>query len=285
MNRNKILVPIDLKQDSISLLRYSSSIARSMHARITFLNVMADIPGDRELAEELQTKKLISRRRLIELQLAEIVTNTLKNEKLFYEIIVTKGDLYQRIASISDEFRINMIILNESAVFDVPKLSKLVSIPLILYSSGIYGSCKNMLFPMNIEDVDYRVLDELIHIAGSLNTTISILSYSLIAPYDSSWEYNSKLDTLKDLIEKENISCVIKSYSDIGLVYKEIENLVSDGDTDILLIMHVKLITRQISLSNNSEMDFENFQLPILVIPENTKNRIKRELAENEHYF
>lgn len=284
MSKNKILVPIDFKQDSTALLKYASSIARSIHARITCVHVMTETVNDRRVYNNIANSSYVKKRRSIELMLADTVNGALKNDKVAYEIIVTKGVFHQQINILAREFNATLIIMNRNGTANFIQVADQATIPVIAISGNKYLTCKNIIFPLNIKSPYSVQMYKVAEIASLLNANITILFCDCDQTTKYEEEFKADLKKIKGLLEKDNISSVTRCCEESESMNSILESWAIDGDADMLILFdreQIRLLDSQISENGK---DIDSFGLPVLFLSIKENKSTAKEANENAHY-
>lgn len=200
MSRKKILVPVDINQDSTELLLYAGSLASAIHARLSCVAIMDDQPDF-----EVQENGLLPQRRKVEMELSKIVNENFKQGKPEFEIIVTKGDYASRILQMTNDLGIDLMVV-KSLDFGVlkPIMAQLASAFIIVHNSTVPS--KQLVLPVNLDASYYIKIQDSIDIAQLLNANLKIMSYTYYATNED--KYKEKLYDIKSMVERENVACV-----------------------------------------------------------------------------
>ncbi len=113
MTRKRILVPVDFSTQSDAALLYAGKIAADMNEMISCIYVIDDSSSisDKPVSQEIKHKM----RRKAEHKLSERVNSILGNDdNIKFELIVTFGQIAQKILEKSIDLRVRLIILNGS---------------------------------------------------------------------------------------------------------------------------------------------------------------------------
>lgn len=200
MSRKKILVPIDINQNSTDLLLYAGSLASAIQARLSCVAIMEDI-----LDSEMQENVPSLQRRKVELSLSKIVNEIFKQGKPVFDIIVTKGDFVNRILQMTNDLGIDLIVV-KSLDFDVlkPIIAQLASAFIIVNNSVVPS--KQLVLPVNLDASYYIKIQDSIDVAQMLNANLKIMSYTYYTKNED--KYKERLSDIKNMVEHENIACV-----------------------------------------------------------------------------
>jgi nucleotide-binding universal stress UspA family protein len=228
MSRKKILVPIDIHEDSADLLFHAGSLASIIHGRISFVTVMEDSLGDFN-----QKNGLLLQRRIIEMELSKIVNKNFNQSKQDFDIIVTKGDYASRILQMNNDLGVDLILVNSNVLDTLkPILSQLASV--FIFMQNTTAPLKQLILPVNLDTNYKQKIQDSIEIAKLLNANLKVFSYT----YSNANEeiYKEQLYKIKNLIERENVACVISYNKRTSESVSFMDNLLLDLDNALPLL-------------------------------------------------
>lgn len=244
MEKNKILVPIDFQDQSIYALEYAVKVANSIHAKISCLYVIEE-PGyitGLNLTKETQDKI----RRDAEVKLSEVANKVLKNERIPFEIIVTKGKAYKRIVNTARDLKARFIIMGKSDSSDFKKnisgtntnhIIASSNIPVITVRNNKHLSDDHLLLPLDLTKQVRSKVEKAIEIAEVLNARVTVVSVLEKDWVSIKLKFQKKLHEIKTIIENQNIICntqLIEAKAPVCNVINEYANKIN---ADLIFLM------------------------------------------------
>ncbi len=271
MNRKKILVPIELHPEPANLLHYACLIAKIMNARISFVHVIEDANTNGENIRSVEVSN-VQNRRTIGIKLSEIISKVLKDEMIIYEIIVTKGIFHQRITKIADELNVSLIIINKCNYTRLRELIDSLSIPVISCFDCKFENCNNILLPLNFNSMKSLSIQKVTDLALLLKANINIISFFSDNDLNREIEFKAKLAEIKSQIEKENISCITRFYSDKSTNSSIIQRWADEENIDLLILPDLEQITNLEIQNSYYNLSHYCYGLPVIILSADKDN-------------
>ena len=119
MEMMKILVAVDYKPQSIAALDFAGKLAKIINAKVTCLYIIEEYGyiTSKYISEE-QIKKI---RYDAEISLARLINGRFQNDNVPFEIIISKGKVYEKIAETAKMVNADFIIMGRSDSTDFKK--------------------------------------------------------------------------------------------------------------------------------------------------------------------
>lgn len=262
MNRNKIVVPIDFNRDMESLLDYAANVAKRSSAKLCCVHVLED----ETKSEKFTIAYTHQRRRIVELQLAKLINEALRDKSITYEIIITKGFFYQRIFDIANDFSARIIIMDRIHANHCNQLSTFSNIPVISICKNNLQFNESILAPVNLDSPYNYKINRVIDIASTLGLNINIFSIANKRGSASELEHRSKIEDIKLLAESKNISCSVRFYNNQESIDSILEDWYTDRNSDLLALTYEE--EQEINDSDQQAYVLNDLHCAILHIPE-----------------
>lgn len=269
MSREKILVPVDLEEDSSGLLRFAENIAKNIHGRISCVNVMSMQDNSTDISKNIET------RRCIEMKLAKTTTESFSKNKPEFDIIVTKGDFEARLVTMVEELGIDLVVTQTQDPISIKKLHSVLCVPIVIFK-GLEDNIRQLVLDLNLHEKYYYKIQSCIDIVTLLNAQIKVLTHSPAKIFEN--KYKETIDDIKLMIEKENIACSISFIceEDSKMAY-----FAYPTTTSALRLVSIEEYLSQI----DKKQEDDEICSGVLIIP-NKKKQVKynhpiRELAHN----
>lgn len=206
MNRNKILVPIDIDSDSTDIFHYASSLAASINARISYVAIL-DNSSDKASASGKVP------RRTVELTLSKIVNENSCQAKTEYDIIVTQGEFAQRVQEMSLDLDIDLIILQIIQHGCLKSVISKLTVPVILFGQNALPS-EHLNLYLDLDKAYSSIVRNCIHAALLLNSSLNVFLYAGMNINPDLQEF--RINDIRQMIERETIACSLSYHNQLN---------------------------------------------------------------------
>ena len=272
MSRKKILVPVDIHEDSTDLLLYAGSLASAIQARISCVAIMED---SSKLANS--DKGLSLRRRSVELELSKIVNKSFKQGKPEFDIIVTKGEYASRILQMTNDLGIDLMVV-KSHDYDVlkPMLAQLASAIIVVRNST--APSKQLVLLLNLDGSYHMKIQDSINTALLLNANLKVISYTCLTTNED--KCKEKLYDIKNMVEQKNVACVTSFNTWNSESETFLEDLMVELDGELILLTFDELEKLESMAGLSDLLQTSN----TLIIPTKRKYLYKAPVASQLSY-
>ncbi|MBN2350808.1 MAG: universal stress protein [Bacteroidales bacterium] len=246
MGKNKILVALDFKTQSIPSLIFAAGLARLINGKLTCLYVIEE-PGyvtNMVLSDDLKIKI----RREAEKKLAQVVHENLSTYDIPFEIIVGKGKVYNKIIETAASINAQFIVMgkHEASGFKMNYAGTNTlhiigesKIPVITvnYPSEVHSG-PHIALALDLEAPVKEKVAKTIETARLLQANVSVISV-----LRSDWQhlenkFNRRLSEVQKIFEKYNISCSTKLLKENKEnIAKEIVLYAQHLNCDLIMLM------------------------------------------------
>lgn len=245
MARSRILVPIDFQRQSDLALEYAGIIASKLDAMISCIHVMEDKGFLVKKKSEEQTKHTL--RREAENKLSERVNSILKyEENIPFEIIITSGNVYQKVLEKSIDLHAQIIIMGRSSASpekaagigsNARKIIANSTIPVITATNQKIAKEKHLILPLDLSRSCNEPLHWAIESALLLDASVSVISVIDKEQSDLRPVYLKKLEEARCIFAERNIECSPHLLENRSTTPREIVSFSERTENGIILLM------------------------------------------------
>lgn len=256
MNKeNKILIPIDLTEQTVIALEQSYNLARHTNSKIVIMTV------DEEDGTLNQSK------------LDDITKQANSLAGLPVEIIVRKGNVYEEINKVANKIKPLFVMLGLTSKITLSKLTGQNAFKMVRESKHpvitIRGKehrdgCKKILLPLDLTRDTREKVKNAITFAKLFNSQICIVSILTQKSKEDEKKLTSYSNQAKKIIKESGVECTAKM-----LKGKNITKLVLDYGTeinaDLILIMSkAELSVKEFFIGTTAQQVINESKIPVL---------------------
>lgn len=281
MNRNRILVPLDIDVLSDSALEFARNISTRMNAMVTCLYVMEDQkvrsnkPGSAE-AKHMQ-------RRSAENRLSEKVNSVLNGSKIPFELIVSSGKVHEKILEKAVDLNVQLIIMcklhsSEDRKKRIGTTTKHIisnaHVPVIITGRQNTENKTNIIVPLDIfKPIGSQIICA-IDTANSLCAAVTVVSIIEKEKVSLRPEYLKRLNEVRLMLRDHHIHCnshLLTGHSSIPEDLLSFSKKVDSGL--ILMLTSNERRSKVASISSITKEIFIKSELPVQFINPNYKSK------------
>lgn len=245
MTRRRILVPIDFSTQSELALEYARQIAPGLDAMISCMYVIEE---QESLADKTTSDEEKHRlRREAENKLSEKVNLVLnKGEKIPFEIIITSGNVQQKVLEKSIDLNAQMIVIGRSSSSqkrtkrigsNARKIITKSLVPVVVVNRPGSGKHKHLLLPLDLEKAYSDKLSGVINIALVLDAFVSVIAVTEKERSGLRPVYLKKLKEIARLFAEKNVLCDTHLLENQTTISSEIITYSEKIEDVIILLM------------------------------------------------
>lgn len=235
-------MPINLDAQSDSGLDFARSIATRMNAMISCMYVIENQNTSAPISGEAKLKQ----RREAENRLSLKVNSILNEVKTPFELIITSGNIKEKILEKSKDLNVQLIVMSRSGSGEIGKnriglITKHIitksQVPVITIGRYIYANRENIIVPLDLsKPIGSQVIcaiDTAI-LLGAAVTVIGVIENEMISLRPI---YLKKLEEIRLLFRDINIDCNAHLLTTQNSVPQEILSFSRKLDSAMILMM------------------------------------------------
>ncbi len=261
-----ILIPVDFSKQSYIAVKQAYNLARFTKSKLILVHISPNSENDRMT------------------DLENLAQATRDESGLIVELKGVKGEVYETINRLADEYGCSMVImaLDENAKFKsgifssamtVPKFLKGAPCPIItLRSTDLRDGCKNILMPFDLSPESREKVSFAVQLAHYYKADIRIVS--VFKPNDDETENKllPYLQQVKKFIKQEGVSCTNRSIPSTTPAESIVEYAVKN-ECDIIIQMN----QQDLSISEMMSGTIGHKVVELSPVPVLNVNPMKRE--------
>ncbi len=271
---NKILVPVDFREESLAALKFAVKIARSVDAKIVMLYVIEEQGFFTNMILSEEQCKMIHDNAVDKLK-------ALAGDEKFLagisaETVVKEGKVYTKIVDTAIEINAKFIIMGRTDSSDWKKnitgtntlhIIRESRIPVITVRNDTDLMTDHILLPLDLIKSIKGKVGKAIEIARLFKARISILAVLSTDLISIELKVNRRLYELKQIFNKFSIKCetnIIESKENIN---KIINNHSKEIGADMIMIMtQQELDFHEYIIGTTAQEIINNAELPVISI-------------------
>lgn len=271
---NKILVPVDFREESIAALRFAVKIAQSINGEIVLMYIIEEQGFFTNMILTDEQREMINKSAAD--KLSALVKEEKSLEKIHVETIVRKGKVYTQIVETGLEINARFIIMGRTDSSDWKKnftgtntlhIIRESRIPVITVRNDKHLSDDYILLPLDLRKSIKEKVGKAIEIARLLKAQIKILTVLSTDLISIELKVNERLYELQQIFKKFDVECtthIIESREDI---YKIINEYAAEIGVDIIMIMtQQELDFHEFIVGTTAQEIINNAELPVISI-------------------
>ncbi len=283
--QNKILVPVDLSEQSLIALKQSYNLAKLTKSEILLIyvidedflksleNIFAEDYYEDPVRDQIQTR------------LDKLANDVQQETGVTVNTTIRKGKIYEEIVHVAKETEAKFIIMGTHGKVGLKKkflgsnasrVIKEAECPVItIKGKEHHFGCKKIVLPLDLSRETKEKVDKAIVLAGFFGSAIYIVS---VIESDDEFLMNKltrQMNQVKEIIESNNIT-VFTEFVKSSDISEEIINYAEKIDADLIIIMtQQEIYWTEMFIGFAAQEIINNSNIPVLTIRPHLKSIIE----------